>query len=91
MHIYNDRENFRVDMQSAVSFIDLGITGRLVIIRAEEDGFPPKRTFKRSRDLFYIVAPDVNDEDAVKRAMDAGRDLKLLKNAIEYIESLEAE
>lgn len=90
MYVYNDRENFRVDMERGVSFIELAaFNGRLVIIRAEEDGSPPKRTFKRSRDLFYIVPPEVDDEEAVKQTMDTGKDLTLLKSAVEYIESIE--
>ncbi len=90
MYVYNGRENFRVNMERGVSFMELGsFNGRLVIIRAEEDGFPPKRTFKHSRDLFYIAPPEVDDEEAVKQTMDAGKDLTLLKSAIEYIESIE--
>ncbi len=75
-------------MDNAVKYIDLGLSGRLVIIRAEEDGYPPKQTFQQSRDLFRLVNPELDDEEAVRQTMDAGLDLTTLKNAVEYIETL---
>ena len=78
MYVYNGRENFRVNMERGVSFMELGsFNGRLVIIRAEEDGFPPKRTFKHSRDLFYIAPPEVDDEEAVKETANKSCNLAL--------------
>lgn len=89
MYVYNDRKNFRVNMDNAVRFIDVGSFGdRLVIIRAEEDGYPPKQTFQQSRDLFRVVESGVDDVEAIKQTMDTGRNLTLLKSAVEYIETL---
>lgn len=90
MYVYNDRRNFRVNMDHAVRFIDVGaFVGRLVIVRAEEDGYQKNQAFKESRDLFLVVDPDVDDVEAVKQTMDTGRNLNSLKSAVEYIETLE--
>jgi len=90
MYVYNDRGNFRVNMDLAVRFVDVGaFVGRLVIVRAEEDGYPSNQTFQESRDLFLVVDTDVDDVDAVKKTMDTGRNLTSLKRAVEYIENLE--
>jgi len=77
-------------MDLAVRFVDVGaFVGRLVIVRAEEDGYPSNQTFQESRDLFLVVDTDVDDVDAVKKTMDTGRNLTSLKRAVEYIENLE--
>jgi len=79
-----------VNMDLAVRFVDVGaFVGRLVIVRAEEDGYPSNQTFQESRDLFLVVDTDVDDVDAVKKTMDTGRNLTSLKRAVEYIENLE--
>lgn len=79
-----------MNMDLAVRFVDVGaFVGRLVIVRAEEDGYPSNQTFQESRDLFLVVDTDVDDVDAVKKTMDTGRNLTSLKRAVEYIENLE--